>query len=217
VSRFNLASLLALIGVLALGLAAMRDGSDLVERIIFTLLLVVLFAGLVGAIVRRRAGAWAGFAVCGWGYSFIAFIPAVNEEVAPHLLTMKPLNDFVARLYPQETPPALPTLNSNFMQTVGDVVDLQLAMKNNLSRALLSPTEQQALDSYSGNLQTYLTRRDSIEQRVANALRIGHSMLALAFALVGAVLGRVLGARRGSGVGDGPLNSAGLARPTPDQ
>ncbi len=162
VSRFTVANILALIAVLAVGLAAMRDGSDLTERAAFSLMLVALFVGLVGAIVRRSEGAWVGFAICGWGYALLAFVPAISREVAPHLLTTEPLDGLVKRLSPPAAkPPAIPQLNSQYMTMIGSMENLSMSgggSPGNFHRSLLSPDEQKTLDDYLARYQTYQTQ-----------------------------------------------------------
>jgi hypothetical protein len=203
VTRFTLTNMLVLVGILGVGMAAMRDGSELVERIFFTLMAVTLFVALIGAIVRRRNAAWAGFAVGGWGYAILAFVPAINSEVSPHLLTTAWLDGLVTRLYPRAgPPPRLPKLNSRFMSMLGDPMNLAFPGffgKDSPSRALLSRAEEQALDGYQDHMKTYQMAHLRIQSRTGNAKRIGQTLLTATLALMGANLGRFLAQWRTAG------------------
>jgi hypothetical protein len=184
--------MLVLVGILGVGMAALRDGSEFSERICFTLMLAALIVAVVGAIVRRRYAAWAGFAVCGSCYAILAFVPAINREVAPHLLTTAWLDGLVARLHPRAgPPPSPPKLNSQFMSMLGDAGHLRW-WKDLPNRFLLSPAEEKALERYDNDMNNYQLSQLSMVFRTENAKRIGQTLLTMTIALMGANLGRFL-------------------------
>ena len=68
--RFNIANLLAVIFILGVGFAALRESSDLWESGVFTLTLAALLISILLAAHRleSRRAFWTGFAVFGWIY-----------------------------------------------------------------------------------------------------------------------------------------------------
>jgi hypothetical protein len=195
-NRYTLASVLALVGVLAVGLAAIRDGSHLADKVVFTLVLAALSVGLLAAIVLRRDGAWTGFSLFGWGYALLAFVPPINAEIAPHLLTTTPIDDLVTRLHSfRRAEPSPPALNSRFIERIGGLENVPTLSKINHSRSLLSPSEEKALDAYQDQFYNFCVQRWAAEEKEVNARRIAHALLTLLLALVGAGLGRALASR----------------------
>ena len=78
--RFSIAALMAVVVVAALGLAALRDASELRAGATFLLTCGVLCVAIVGAVCRtgtERAW-WLGFALFGWGYMLLAFRSPFN-------------------------------------------------------------------------------------------------------------------------------------------
>src|SRR5262245_18073556 len=73
--RRSIAGLMGIVVLVAFGLAALRDGTELAAGTFFLVTCGVLAMGVVGAVCRRgadRAG-WLGFSLFGWGYLFLAF------------------------------------------------------------------------------------------------------------------------------------------------
>ena len=73
--------------ITAVGLAALRDASEIWAGIMLTLVLLILGTAVFGAIYsrgRQRAG-WLGFAVFGWGYFMLAFGPGFSSELGNRL------------------------------------------------------------------------------------------------------------------------------------
>jgi hypothetical protein len=66
-SRITLAGALGIVGILAVGLAAIRIASAEGERLVFTLTLALHTSALVGTLLRGfRSPGWLGFSVLGW-------------------------------------------------------------------------------------------------------------------------------------------------------
>src|SRR5205823_14555900 len=91
--RFSIAKLMGAVLVASLGLAALRDGSELCAGVLFLLTCGVLALAVIGAACRREADRawWLGFAAFGWGYLALAFwSPEAysSSEVLPTLPTM---------------------------------------------------------------------------------------------------------------------------------
>jgi hypothetical protein len=189
VSRFTVANVLVLIGVLAAGLAAMRDGSDLAAQTVFTLTLASLFVGLLGAIVCRGSAAWAGFALFGWGYMLSACLSPLKDQIQPRLLTTALLAGFSERLQnlppkPQDPPFQQAGKNGNIN---GKIVDGQWVP--------MTPEEIQIHGTYLAESRYYWSQYNAKGNQIHNSRQIGHLLLSLIFALIGAVLGRFLAIR----------------------
>lgn len=100
--RLSTARALALVGYVAALLAALRSGSDLWFKTIYSAtFLVLLYAGLAA---RHRGPFWYGFAVVGWAYFLVGYGPwiegsseiswagAINPGLLSEILTDKVLD-----------------------------------------------------------------------------------------------------------------------------
>ena len=77
--RISIAGLLGFVVVVAFGLAALVGATNGWVGATFTLTTGLLFASLLGVILRGwRGGGWLGFAVFGWGYFLLANIPVLG-------------------------------------------------------------------------------------------------------------------------------------------
>ena len=214
--RFPLSILMGFIGVLAVGLGLMRNGSWLAGRVTLAVLAVVLLVGLLGALVRRGEGSWVGFALFGWSYALLAFIFPPEAEYGRRI---NPISDLVDRLvnglHPGPGPsPAAPTFNPRFQAMIGDPQNLAFLREGQglgnpglLSR--LTDAEKTTLKAYQDQLDSYNGGVVLLAERQANARGIGHALFAMIFALIGSVLGRVLQQ-------SGPHVDTSTGIPTPD-
>jgi hypothetical protein len=100
--RFSIASLLMLILVTGLGLAALRSPSRLWAGVLINLDLAVLTIAVIGAIYRRGAkrAYWLGLALGGWLYFILGFCPWFTTELGPQLLTTALLDILYPRVAP---------------------------------------------------------------------------------------------------------------------
>jgi hypothetical protein len=75
--RFSIAGLMGVVLIVAIGLAALRSGSEIWAGVIFLTTCGVLALSIVGIFCRRDAERawWLGFALFGWGYMALAFWP----------------------------------------------------------------------------------------------------------------------------------------------
>jgi hypothetical protein len=87
--RFNIASLLAVILVLGVGYAALRESSDLWESGVFAVTLAALLSSILLAVhsIESRRAFWIGFAVFGWTYLGLTLMPPIESR----LITTKAL------------------------------------------------------------------------------------------------------------------------------
>jgi hypothetical protein len=95
--RFSIGSLLAAITSCGVGLAALHSASALWASALFTTIVAVLSAAILGAMASRGRHrlTWSGLAVFGWIYLAIVFGPwPFNPDGPPPLLTV-PLLDAI--------------------------------------------------------------------------------------------------------------------------
>jgi hypothetical protein len=90
--RFSLATLFLVMAVVAVGCAALANPSQAWAEVIVAVVLLLLFAGLVAAlIVQGPLRVFViGFATVGWLYFLLTFADAVN--LRDRLITTRPLN-----------------------------------------------------------------------------------------------------------------------------
>ena len=104
--RFSIASLLVVIGILGVALAALRNPSYLWANITFTMAFASLVLATVNAIYGRdaRRAYWLGFTVSGGAYFAVCSLPGLRDSVCPRLAT-EVIFDL---LYPNMAPPIPP-------------------------------------------------------------------------------------------------------------
>ena len=104
--RIALVEPIGIVAVIAVGLAALREGTYLWLQIITTATFGLLSIGLLGTLVRARPhGAWVGFALFGWGHFLLTGLPTIRNEIRPDLLTKALIDGLVHRIHREPTPP----------------------------------------------------------------------------------------------------------------
>ncbi len=91
--RFSIRSLTAFIVVAAIGLAALRNASDLWAGMLLLLALAAVAIAMMGAVILRGGERywWAGFAFFGGGYLAVAVGPWLSDTFQPRLGTTQVL------------------------------------------------------------------------------------------------------------------------------
>ena len=91
--RFSIRSLMAFIVVAAIGLAALRNASDLWAGMLLLLALAAVAIAMMGAVILRgwERYWWAGFAYFGGGYLAVAVGPWLSDTFQPRLGTTQVL------------------------------------------------------------------------------------------------------------------------------
>ena len=96
--RFTLAKLMAIVLLIGFGFAALRNANEFWAIATFNLAVFLNATAPVAAIVRkgRARAAWSGFAVFGWAYLLVDFLPDRSNSSfgfvsipKPHLLIDK--------------------------------------------------------------------------------------------------------------------------------
>jgi hypothetical protein len=179
--RFNIANLLAVILVLGVGFAALRESSDLWESGIFTVTLGVLLISILLAVHRYEAkrAFWLGFALFGWIYLGLSLVPSIESR----LITTKAL------AYLDSKVPGRP-LNMVALQTTvtnsGSPSDPVQSAIFAIGTNQLVTTSQGLwiLDVTTGKL------RSGWGGSTENFVRIGHALFALLVGWLGGQLSR---------------------------
>lgn len=177
--RFSIAGLMAIVSIVAVGIAALRNASVLWASVTFTLAVVMMLAAVVGVAARRGRGrvVWFGFAVFGWAYLAAAFgpWPWLNNQGLrpPPLLSTELLNYFLSQGYvtvhPAGAAPGSWTITPQFQAFVVNApADVSFASGGVRFAFDLTPTDQ-----------------------------IGHSLAAILSAGLGALIGSILYDARG--------------------
>jgi hypothetical protein len=202
--RFHIGTLIILVLVLGVSLAALRESNEIWDSGVFTLVLTVLLVSVLLAVHRteKRRAFWLGFALFGVAYLGLSLVPPIESR----LITTKALayidskvprsmlagfayfdydNDGRMDLYVvNQAQPNVLYLNKG-NGTFQDVT----------ATVGLSPGNQAA---GGGTLYLNSTARPSARGSVGtteNFTRIGHSLLALTLAFVGGQLSRRLHSR----------------------
>jgi hypothetical protein len=189
--RFNIASLLVIIFILGVGLAALRESSEVWQSALFTLTIGVLLVSALFAIHRTemRRAFWIGFALFGSAYLGLSLVPSIESR----LITTRALAFLDSKI------------SRSFPLTIIDFDNdgsMDLLVANN--------SQPMSLDVNNGNgtFQDVTSATGSNTSWVLNALavaspkgssgttesfvQIGHSLLALIAAFLGGLLSRYL-------------------------
>lgn len=203
--RFSIASLLALVFVVALAIAALRAATVAWDIGIFGLTLLVLVSAILLAIHRpdRKRAFWLGFALFGWVYLGASLVPPIESR----LPTSKALAWLDSKVPGRARTFAI-TLSGG-----GNPVRVRAAQA-----LAFSPQGQTLAANVQGNVMIW----DTVSGRLLagpngnteDFLRIGHSWLALLGAFLGGHLSRYLH-DQGRRLGAGPHGVAGPDRPEP--
>ena len=181
--RFNIASLLGIILVLGVGFAAFRESSDLWESGVFTLALAALLTSILLAVHRaeKRQAFWIGFALFGSAYLGFVLVPSIESR----LITTKALAYVRSNVFDR-------SLKINTVQHTGS---WSLAPRNQVqnpgknaagSDGIVVSHEVWLFDRTSGR------RLNGWNGTTKNFVRIGHSLFALLFGMLGGQLSRRL-------------------------
>jgi hypothetical protein len=127
--RFTIATLMILVLVSGVAVAALRDASDLWVGILLSITLLLLGISLAGILQRRegKRAFWQGFAIFGWGYLILTQAPWFSEFIAPRLPTTQLLSYIHAKANPdQGKPGSYSAAAAQFFQVVGTTPGTQV-------------------------------------------------------------------------------------------
>jgi hypothetical protein len=201
--RFHIAWLMGLILVIALGMAALRNASDLWVGVTLLATTGLLGFGLIGLAYRRDAKRawWFGFSLFGWGYLTLAHGPWFAQEVGPKLPTTQLLMYVHSRAHPTTSGMAIDFALSSVSSSGGSPGTLVVSQPQN-SALSANPTwgPAQAPPSASGTPVVTATPSPSqggvflVNVLLGNSgnpaqfAYIGHCLFALVAAFAGGLL-----------------------------
>jgi hypothetical protein len=188
--RFNIASLLVVVLFVAVGSAALRESSDLWESGVFTLTLAVLLMSIRLAVhgIERRRAFWLGFAVFGWIYLALSFMPSIESR----LITTKVLAYLDSNVPGRSLGLYTVVLNTGTGSATGN---------NRVANIAFALDGIQAATSSQGQVRRWSAATVKLlggwNGTTENFIRIGHSLVALmAGWLGGQISGRLRRASR---------------------
>jgi hypothetical protein len=187
--HFSIRNLMACVLVSAVGLAALRNASDLWAGMMLLIALAAVGVAVLGAVILRGWDRhwWAGFAFFGGGYLVLTLAPGFSTEVGPRLVTAMALDHLYSQFLAVSTEGRLPQILRWQHATA-------LAQVDQLRAANRGPGDRE-LDSALRiliNLESQL--RGAADQR--DFIRVGHALFALLAGLVGGTVAVWFYARR---------------------
>jgi hypothetical protein len=182
--RISIAGLMLLLLPVAVGLAALRDPSELWASALFSLTILALLVSALGTAARRGASrmAFLGFTLFGGSYLILAFGPWawVNRDgLRPPPLVTRMLLD---RIRESQVGPAADW----------EVISFGMGLPSTTLRVTLSPADLTNARSPSGSLSIGSMY---VPYDVSPYKQIAHSMLALVVGTLGAIVGRIMAPR----------------------
>lgn len=169
--RFTIRGLIALVTLVAVAVAALRDGSAFWDSVTFSATLFILVSSILSAIhfSGRSRAFWIGFALCGSVYFGVSLLP----EVRTRLLTTRALA-YLGRL--------IPSVRVDLTNNQDPEERSKVLMPNGSTR----PGVVLGIEGGTGKL--YASRGGPSEYFYP----IGHSLWALVLGLLGGLLSRYL-------------------------
>jgi hypothetical protein len=183
-----IASLMLLLLPIAVGLAALRDPSELWASALFTLTVLALLVSVMGTVARRGASrmAFLGFALFGGAYLIPAFGP--SPWFNPDGLRPPPL---ITRMLLDRIRESKVELASNWKDT-----RLDTQWYGQFQQLASSPADLTVIRQPSGQVGTWSLR---LVFDVSAYKQIFHSVLALVAGTLGAIAGRMITPREAEG------------------
>jgi hypothetical protein len=181
--RFSIASLLALVVFVAIGLAALQAASDAWDGGVFALALLTLLTSTLLAVHRRGRDRafWIGFTLFGSAYLVASLVPNIEPRL-PSTKGLAYLDSKISKRVVSYTWRTVSTGGSttsgNVPQTFAFTTNGSTLAANNPPTAMLWSIAGSPLSGSSGSME--------------NFVRIGHSLLAFVMALAGGHLSRYL-------------------------
>ena len=182
--RFNIANLVTIIFILGVGLAALRESSDLWDSGVFTLTIGVLLISILLAAHRTesRRAFWIGFALFGWVYLGLSLVPSIESR----LMTTKGLHYLDSKVPGRY-------LEISIIEVSGSGSG---PSNNQVQNVAILEEGKQQVSSIPGQVKTWQvparTAFSGWRGTKENFIRIGHSIFALIMGWLGGQFSRRL-------------------------
>jgi hypothetical protein len=124
--HFSIASLLVVIGVFGIALAALRNPSYLWANVTFSVALAAIVLAIINTIYGRGANRayWLGFVLCGGTYFAICTTPGLRDALNPRLATEVIFDLLYLYVAPQPPPPPPPPQLGMVMMMQGQMAGM---------------------------------------------------------------------------------------------
>lgn len=197
IGRTSIGLFMVFIGLFAGGLAAARSGSDLAEQAVYTLVLLVLGIGLLGAIVRRGEPAWLGFALFGCGsFMLSTSLPLIDADFGPRLIWTELSTRLAVELHPVPRFLTPPTVPASLRQM--DPGPLSQVRPGDPYWSTLASSQREELLAYQRAIAINRAAMALTDSGRRNATDVLESMVTLACAIAGSIIAPILAAPRQS-------------------
>jgi FG-GAP-like repeat len=189
--RFHLGSLVTLVLVLGIGLAALRESTAIWDSSIFSAAAGLLLIAVLLAIHRteKKRAFWIGFTLFGWVYLGLSLVPSIESR----LITTRGL-----ACLPSKIPRSIAGGLAYFDYDNDGWVDLYVAntsLPNSVSVKQGNGTFENVFSAAGSNTALFLSSLVGPGGKTEHFVRIGHSLLALIAALMGGQISRYLFAK----------------------
>lgn len=196
-ARFNIASLLGVILVLGVGIAALRESSDLWESGVFTLTLAALLISILLAIHRaeKLRAFWVGFALFGSTYLGLSLFPSIESR----LITTRSLAYVRSKMFERSLKMTKVRHSGNWrlVPTMGLESTGQPAQN-----VAFTQDGKQLVTTNKGTVRVWDVATGRLlggwSGTTENFVRIGHSLLSLIAAMLGGYLSHHFYAQNGT-------------------
>jgi len=183
--RFTIANLLVVVLFVAVGVAALRESSDIWDSGLFSLTLGILLISILIAVHRTesRRAFWIGYALFGWIYVGLSLVPSVE----PRLITTRALSYLDSKVPGRSLKIARVrhSVSWSYRSPGNEVQDVAFSMDGS-RLATSSQGNVWVWDATTGKLL------GGWRGTTDNFVRIGHSLFALLVGWFGAQLSRYL-------------------------
>jgi hypothetical protein len=197
--RISIRSVMALIILAAIGLAALRNADELWAGTLLLVALALVGLGVMGAVIMRGRERywWAGFAFFGGAYLALTVGPWLSDTFRPQLGTTQLLDRLRNRMFASSAPP----LSADELEALRLKEQILEASLATLKRVTRNPDSEPGASVKTKQLlaiQARLTANKNAAPRTEDFHRAGHSVFALLAALVGGTAAGWLYLRRES-------------------
>ena len=194
--RFSVRTLMALIVVCAVGLAALRSANEVWAGIMPLVALATVGTAAMGAFILRgwERHWWAGFAFFGGTYLTLAVAPWLSDTVQPQLGTSQLLRHAHERMYPSALPP-LGDAELVALQNERSELSSHLQRAKQVARHANDPTLVAAKKALA-NIQTRLAAHSNAAPTYDQFRRVCLSLSSLLSGLLGGTVALWFYARR---------------------
>jgi hypothetical protein len=175
---WGVARILLAIGLIAVGLAAMRVANETTVTVMLMVTYLILVVATIGAAVRRRPQRWLGFAIGGWAY----FLPVFVYD-SDKLIKTLPTNVLLAAFARMSHSEPAPLPGFSIISLVDEWPLITYAYPGG------QPMNSPEINAMSVCVNVY-------NVKVISSIRVGHLFCTLFAALLGAVVAQLLHNKR---------------------